>query len=295
MSSAEVGPGAGPSLRDLRSFLAVVDEGTFTDAAIALGTTQASVSRHVGSLERELGVRLLLRGGRVVRLTGAGRRVLRHARTVEEEVRALHRAARGDGAEVRVGYAWAALGEHTPVVQRRWSRRHPGSQLTFVNSATRLAGLNEGLADASVVRRDPDVPQLASALLGHERRMAALPTGHPLARRRRLRMADFTGRTVAIDTITGTTSTDLWTPQHAPGDLRTVRGTDEWLTVVAAGQAIGLTSRATSVQYSRRGVVFRPVTDAPQVAVRLIWWRDDPPWYVDELCAMIREEYAASG
>ncbi|WP_238706011.1 helix-turn-helix domain-containing protein [Serinicoccus marinus] len=53
------------SLRDLRSFLAVVDEGTFTDAAIALRTTQASVSRHVGALEQALGVRLLQRGGRV--------------------------------------------------------------------------------------------------------------------------------------------------------------------------------------------------------------------------------------
>ena len=48
-------------LRQLRALTAVVDEGTFTDAAIALRTSQASVSRAVAELERTRGTRLLLR------------------------------------------------------------------------------------------------------------------------------------------------------------------------------------------------------------------------------------------
>ena len=280
------------SLRDLRSFLAVVEEGTFTDAAIALGTTQASVSRHVGALERSLGVRLLARGGRVVTVTTAGRRVLRHARASVEEARAVVRAAHDEGREVRVGYAWAALGAHTATVQREWARRHPGSELTFVNTTTRFAGLNEGTVDLAVVRRDPRVSQIATAVLGRESRMAALPAEHELAGRRALRMADFADRTVALDTATGTTTTDLWPPDRAPGSWREVRGTDEWLTVIAAGRAIGLTSQATAAQYSRRGVVFRPVRDAPPVEVLLIWWREDPPSVLDELLALVREAYA---
>lgn len=288
MSSGEI------SLRDLRSFLAVVDEGTFTDAAIALGTTQASVSRHVGALERALGVRLLQRGGRVVTVTQAGRRVLRHARAVQAESAALLRSAHDEEREVRVGYAWAALGAHTATVQREWARRHPGTELTFVNATTRFAGLNEGLADVAVVRRDPGVSQIASTVVGQESRMAAVPSEHELARRRSLRMVDFAGRTVALDTATGTTTKDLWTPQQAPAAYREVRGTDEWLTVIAAGQAIGLTSRATAAQYSRRGVVFRPVRDAPQVEVRLIWWREDPPSYLDELGEIVREQYTTA-
>lgn len=279
------------ALRDLRSFVAVVEEGTFTDAAIALGSTQATVSRHVAALEQALGARLLLRGARVARLTVTGRSVLRHARTVLDEVEAIDRLVHDDGQQIRVGYAWAALGAHTAVVQRRWVERHPASELAFVNSTTRFAGLNEGLADVAVVRKDPGIPQIATALLGHEDRLAAMPTGHELSRRRRLSLADFTGRPLAIDTVTGTTTTDLWTPQSAPSSLRPVTGTDEWLTVIAAGQAIGLTSRATSVQYSRVGVVYRPVSDAPLLPVWLIWWRDDPPWYLDELCDLIRAEY----
>lgn len=50
----------------------VVDAETFTDAAIALGTSQAAVSRSVAALERVLGVRLLLRTTRSVAATPAG-------------------------------------------------------------------------------------------------------------------------------------------------------------------------------------------------------------------------------
>ncbi|WP_218920483.1 helix-turn-helix domain-containing protein [Lentzea guizhouensis] len=48
-------------LRHLRAFVAVVDAGTFTDAAATLGLTQASVSRSVAALEAALGARLLQR------------------------------------------------------------------------------------------------------------------------------------------------------------------------------------------------------------------------------------------
>lgn len=281
------------SLRDLRSFLTVVEEGTFTDAAIALGTTQASVSRHVGALERALGARLLLRGGRIVSLTRAGQRVLRHARTIRLESEAIHRAAKGEDREIRVGYSWAALGAHTPAVQKRWAQEHPGTELTFVSSETRFAGLTEGLADVVVTRRDPGLRQIATALLGHEDRVAALPAEHPLARKRRLRLTDLVGETVALNTVTGTTTEDLWTPGQAPGAYRPVAGTDEWLTVIAAGQALGVTSRATWAQYRRTGIVFRTLVDAPLLPVWLLWWRDDPPWFVDELCELFREAYRA--
>ena len=55
----------------LRSLVAVVEQGTFTDAAIALGVSQAAVSRSVARLENTLGVRLLRRTSREVTLTAA--------------------------------------------------------------------------------------------------------------------------------------------------------------------------------------------------------------------------------
>lgn len=63
-------------LRRLEVLVAVVDEGSFTDAADALGISQPAVSQAVRGLERELGVALFHRLGRGVRLTDAGSAVV---------------------------------------------------------------------------------------------------------------------------------------------------------------------------------------------------------------------------
>ncbi len=281
-----------PEVRQLRALLAVVEAGTFTGAAAVLGVSQASVSRTVVALERTLGARVLQRTTREVSLTPVGARVVGHARRVLEEVAAIRRTADQARGDVRIGYAWAALGRHTTPVQRRWAAAHPGSALVFVQSNTPTAGLVEGLADAAVLRRPVPDPRLRSALLGVEGRRAALAADDVLAGRRSLRLEDFAGRVVAQDALTGTTTGDLWSRDAAPAAVRTVSGVDEWLTVVAAGQAVGLTAEATASQHRRPGVVYRPVRDAPPVEVSLVWWADSPPPHLDALLRSIGARYA---
>ncbi len=280
----------GVEVRHLRSLLGVIEEGTFTDAAIALSTSQASVSRAVADLERELGVRLLQRTSRGAAPTVAGVRVAAHARRVLEEVDGMARVAAD--AEVRVGYAWSALGRHTTPLQRRWSAEHPGSTLVFVQAGTSTAGLLEGAAAIAVTRRQLDERRFCSALLGVEPRYAALAADHTLARRRALHIRDFAGATVGIDARTGTTSEDLWPPDAAPAATRDTHNVDEWLTLIAAGQAIGITSVATTWQHPRPGIVYRPVRDTPPVPVWLAWWRDGEPPYAAGLVRLACELYA---
>ncbi|MFW3169321.1 LysR family transcriptional regulator [Geodermatophilus sp. CPCC 206100] len=282
-----------PEVRQLRTLLAVVDAGTFTGAAAVLHTSQASVSRTVAALERALGARVLRRTTRELALTTVGTSVVGHARRVLEEVAAMQRAAEQARGELRVGYAWAALGRHTTAVQRHWAADHPGSALVFVQSNTPTAGLTEGSADVCVLRRTVEDPRLGTALLGTEQRYAALAADDPLARRRSVRLADFAGRTVAVDGLTGTTTSELWSPPTAPAATRAVRGVDEWLTLIAAGQAVGLTAEGTAVQHPRPGVVYRRVRDAPPVPVWLAWWADSPPPGLGPLVGLLRDRYAA--
>jgi DNA-binding transcriptional LysR family regulator len=63
-------------LRHLRCLVAIADAGTFTDAGIELGVSQAAVSRNLLALEDLLGVRLLQRTSRSVTPTAAGVHVL---------------------------------------------------------------------------------------------------------------------------------------------------------------------------------------------------------------------------
>ena len=197
-------------LRHLRALVAVADAGTFTDAAISLGTSQASISRSVAALESALGVRVFQRTTRSVTPTAAGKRIIEHARRVLDEAVLLEEAARDHAGELRVGYAWSALGSRTIALQRRWEDTNPGVQLIWVQSGSLSAGLAGGSVDLAVVRRQLNDKRFTETLIGTERRYAAVAATDPLARRRFLRMADFAGRTIAVDSRTGTTAGDLW-------------------------------------------------------------------------------------
>ncbi|KOV82889.1 LysR family transcriptional regulator [Nocardia sp. NRRL S-836] len=278
-------------LRHVRAFVAVVDAGTFTDAARELGLTQASVSRSVAALETTLGVRLLQRSTRHVALTAVGTQVLAGARRVLDEVAHLHRIAAQSLTELRIGYAWSALGKHTRRVQKAWATAHPGLPLVFVQSNSPTAGLAEGTADVAVVRRALDDPRFETALLGTERRYGVVATDNPLARKRSLELADLARYSLAVDDRTGTTTLDLWQPGTAPAVVRNTHSVDEWLTLIAAGQAVGMTSEATASLNPRPGVAYRALRDAPPIAVWLAWWKDQPPRHLTDLITLACDAY----
>jgi len=192
---------------------------------------------------------------------------------------------------VRVGYAWAALGKHTRALQRSWARAHPSVPLVFVQASSTTAGLAEGSAELAVVRWEIPDHRFATALVGTEARVATIATDNPLARRRTVRLADLSRYTVAIDRRTGTTTAQMWQPGPAPRRFRETHGLDEWLTLIAANQAVGVTSEATANQNPRPGVAYRRVSDAEPIPVWLAWWRDDPPAYLDELIRLATAAY----
>jgi len=85
----------GVSLDQLRTFLAAVDEGSFSAAARKLSRAQSAVSELVGNLEAQLGVTLFDRSGRYPMLTPEGRVLLADARAVVANVDGLKARAKG--------------------------------------------------------------------------------------------------------------------------------------------------------------------------------------------------------
>ncbi len=282
----------GVELRQLRALVAVVEEGTFTDAAIALGTTQASVSRAVAALEGELGTRVVRRSSPRATPTAAGARVLEHARRVLHEVAVIDRVRADSPEEVRLGYAWSALGRHTVEVQRRWTAARAGRSLSLVASNTPTAGLAEGACDVAVLRRPLEDRRFVVEPVGLENRYAVLARTDPLARRSSVRLADFAGRTVARSRRTGTTGDHLWADGPSPAGYVETHEIEEFLVVVATGRAVGITPEATTRQHRRDEIAYRRVRDAPPVEVALGWWRDAPPDGVAGLVDVVRQAYA---
>ena len=277
-------------LRQLRCLVAIVDAGSFTDAAIDLGVSQAAVSRTLASLETALGVRLLRRTTREVSLTAAGSRVLPHARRTLAEADDILRAAAAGHARLRLGYAWSALGRHTTPFQRRWAAEHPEVELQLVRTNSATAGLAEGSCDIAVVRTEPDQRRFCDAIVGLERRYCAMAADDAWAARRSLRLAEINERTLVIDRRTGTTTPDLW--PAGPGPVIEYTGDiDDWLAAIATGRCVGITPESTVAQYPRPGVAYRPMRDAPPVPVRLAWWRDDPHPATAAVAGLVTELY----
>jgi DNA-binding transcriptional LysR family regulator len=262
-------------LRQLRCLVAIIDTGSFTDAAGDLGISQAAVSRTLQSLEQVLGIRLLHRTSRTITPTTAGVQVLARARQLLAEADNLVREATTGHTRLRIGHAWSALGRHTPEFQRRWAARYPEIELQLVRANSATGGLAEGLCDLAVVRTPPDERRFASAVVGQERRYCALADNDPWARRRSIRLEEVAQRTVVLDRRTGSTSTGLWPPGTEPAVEHT-QDIDDWLAVIATGRCVGITPESTVTQYRRQGIVFRPLRDADPVAVWCIWRRQDP-------------------
>ncbi|MFE4061961.1 LysR family transcriptional regulator [Streptomyces sp. NPDC059096] len=263
-------------LRQLRCLVAIVDEGSFTGAATELGLSQPAVSRQLATLERALGVPLIRRTTRELTPTATGLRVVAHARRVLAEVADLVGEATAGHTQLRIGYAWSALGRHTLAFQRRWNETGTGTRLHLVRTNSATAGLAEGACDLAVVRKPLDGDRrFDSAIVGLERRYCAMAADDPLARHRSVRLADIAGRTLLVDRRTGTTTTELWPPESRPV-AEAVHDVDDWLTVIATGRCVGVTAESTRDQYPRPGVVYRPVRDAEPIAVRLAWWRGAP-------------------
>jgi DNA-binding transcriptional LysR family regulator len=280
-------------LRHLRCLVAIVDTGTFTDAAIELGISQAAVSRNLQALEQVLGVRLLHRTSRSVTPTTAGVHALAQARQVLAAADNLIAEATTGHTRLRIGHAWSAMGRHTREFQRRWAAAYPDVELQLIRTNSATGGLAEGLCDMAVLRTAADARRFASATVGQERRYCALPADDPWARRRSIRLSEVPQRTLLIDRRTGTTTPDLW-PEHARPPVQETRDIDDWLAIIAAGGGIGITPEGTTAQYRRDGVVFRPLRDAPPVDVHMIWRRHDPHPSTHAAVALLTELYRRS-
>jgi DNA-binding transcriptional LysR family regulator len=278
-------------LRELRCLVAIVDRGSFTDAALELRMSQAAVSRNLASLERELGIRLLSRTTRRLELTVAGEWALRQARRILAGVDELEREARGGSQRVRVGYAWSALGRHTVPFQRRWAAAHPGIELELVRSNTATAGLADGTAQLAILRRPPPTDDYDLVLIGLEKRVCALAADDPWAKRRSVTLAEVAQRSVAIDAATGTTSLDLWPQAAPPRGVVNTHDVEDWLTVISSGRAVGVSAESTGDQYRRPGIVYRPVRDGPPIPVYIAWSRTDPPRDRDAVVDLLVDLY----
>ncbi|MBP0590806.1 LysR family transcriptional regulator [Paraburkholderia sp. LEh10] len=184
-------------LRHIRYFLAVAEERNVTRAAEKLGIGQPPLSQQIHALESELGVRLFRRTGHGVVLTEAGEAFAIDARRLLTDathaVKNAQSAGRGETGQLNIGFTGsAAFNPVVPNLIRQFRQSYPGVSLTLTegNTAQLLAQLNDRRLDVAFVRLGNQSP--AGVRFHHiaaEPMKVVLPTTHPLARKRKVRLA----------------------------------------------------------------------------------------------------------
>ncbi|NIH83661.1 LysR family transcriptional regulator [Amycolatopsis granulosa] len=194
------------SLTALRVFREVAERGTLTAAAAALGYTQSAVSRQIAALERAAGVPLLERRHDGVRLTAAGRVVVRRAATVVDQIDATARELAGlpdERATVRLGWFPTAGATLVPRALAAVRAAHPGITVVTREGSTpalvralRAGTLDLALLAATPPFRPPDdeTPALVLSTLAERGLCVAVPAAHPLARGEFADLADLRGQ-----------------------------------------------------------------------------------------------------
>jgi DNA-binding transcriptional LysR family regulator len=183
---------AAMELRHLRYFIAVAQEENVTRAAQKLHVSQPALSRQIRDLEEELGITLLERGAKSIRMTEAGRIFLDEARAVMARVREAvdqaKRAAGGQAVEIHVGYAPSLTVLILPNALRAFQKELPGARVILHDLSTEemLSGLRAARLDIALMIRPTRamLRGLAFEELARYPLCLAVPPKHPLARRR---------------------------------------------------------------------------------------------------------------
>lgn len=180
----------------LEAFVAVADTENVTAAAARLGVPQPTVSRTLARLSRELGVDLLAREGRGVRLTRQGRVLAEHAGRALAELQAGVASVRADvSAEtgrVVLGFLHSMGPAVIPELLGGFHGDHPGIRIGLVqDSAERVVeDVIAGRIDLGLASPVPEHPRLRSRALARQAMVALVVDRHRLAARRRISVSD---------------------------------------------------------------------------------------------------------
>jgi DNA-binding transcriptional LysR family regulator len=290
-------------LRHLRYFVGVGEERHFGRAAERLQIAQPALSRQIQDLESEVGFLLFERLPRGVRLSEAGKVFLSDARRILQDVddakRRAERIALGQAGTLRVGIA-TAVSWHGLVVNafREFRRRQPDVELVLHHmvsihqvEAVLSDRLDAGFA-AAVTPWHEDLEHRQFAL---DRMVLAVPKGHPLTKRARIRLRDLRNMPfIWFNRWVNPTFYDRMMEACARGGLSAphiVQEATDRDTVLGLVQCqIGIAWVTESTRWHcPRGVVLLPVVDMNvRLAFNVIWKKDNASPLLQKFLAQVQ-------
>ncbi len=299
------------NLRHVRAFVAVAEELSFTKAARRLHISQPPLSRQIQQLEREVGVRLFVRGPRRIELTDRGRLLLDEAKRlsaiVDEFLETAQRVKRKSAGVLRVGIAWG-LWTALNRIRTHYAKDHPGVEITSEDlclrgdSLTPTEAFRRQRIDVALMRAPVDAPSVDYETLFSERIVVLIRSDHPLARARHVTLQQLTNEKLLLferklSPVLYDRILELYAAAGiVPRIVHTKTSPIEQagLMQVASGEGIypSVNSRFTQ-PHAAIGVAELPLAEPDaSIPVLLAWRRDEAAPAVSDFVASARQVFA---
>jgi DNA-binding transcriptional LysR family regulator len=217
------------TFRRMAYWLAVVEEGSFTRAALRMHVSQPSLSQQVRLLEQEIGGELLERLPRSVRLTAAGKAFLPHAQTAVRAAERAQHAARSalalEVGELEISTVRSIAAGILPDLVQSWRQLHSGTFVRlheFTHRSLAEDSVRGGAGDLGI--GPPPIDWTGPVRrLGWEEFLVVLAPEDPLASRRSVRLVELKDRDWVMfergnglhDLIVSACASAGFTPRHA--------------------------------------------------------------------------------
>jgi DNA-binding transcriptional LysR family regulator len=279
-------------IRELRAYIAVADEGSFSAAARKLHVSQSALSQTIRSLERQLGVRLLERHSAGVTVTDAGGLLMREARALLAQHDRVLAAVAGQAAAgpaiLRVGVPLELPGSVLPQGLADMGAAFPQTraEISHDSSAAQLAALEAGDLDLALARECPPGPGYDAVLVAEEplgvllsAGLAAERAGHGSVWLHQLADLEWAGFSRAEspawhDQVTGTLRSHGIVVRDRPGQGGQGLIAEVKLAAVGTGQAFALAPPGWAATIPD-AVTWCPLVGNPLIRRTWAVWPDD--------------------
>lgn len=181
---------------DLRLFVAVVDAGSITHGAAAVGLSLPAASERLRAMETASGIKLLARGRRGVSPTNAGEALAHHAVLVQRQMMQmrgeLDEHAKGVRTTIRLMAPTAAITEFLPGRLGHWMAANPHADIDLKErqSSEIVRALSAGLTEIGIISDTVNTDGLRLRPFAVDQLVVVMPSDHPLAARKDVHFAD---------------------------------------------------------------------------------------------------------
>jgi DNA-binding transcriptional LysR family regulator len=266
-------------VRELRYFLAVARELSFTRAAEQLFVSQPALSKQIRALERQLRAELFERRPDGVKLTRAGVELLPHAeRMVADWENAKQSLSRVSSCTLVVGMHTSPGRGLLPTVRATMVTSCPGVEfeLRHVAWSDRTAGLADQTTDAAFVWLPLPHPPYRWVTIAREQRLVALPNSHRLAARKSVSIADLLDEPFLALPESAGPLRDFWLAVedrdgHPVRIGAEINDTEETYEAVASGIGVCLLAAGNAPIFARGAITMLPVDDLSPSELVLAW------------------------